>query len=247
MNIIKTKSFEISTYESWDMTSWKLAIVCPGKLDSGQYAHMESHRELLASLWYFAISIDPVWTRNSPWDISLYTMSNYIQSIHEIIDFYWKENNILIGHSMGWFVSMMVGCQNDKVQALVNIMWPYENTQRKAEELLNQERKNVWYRTSRRDNIWEQEKKEFKLPYGYIQDLVKLNADKVLSETSKPKLFIAGKKDITILPEMVKWWFDIAKDQKKYVEVDTEHDYRLSRLDIKKVEEEINAFFSGIK
>ena len=87
MKIIKTKTFELAVYEKGDPNSSKLAIVIPGRLDTKDYIHNTSLVDYLANRGYFALSFDPPGTWESPGDIELYTTTNLIKSVDELIEF----------------------------------------------------------------------------------------------------------------------------------------------------------------
>lgn len=59
MKIISTKHFQLAINTSGDFNSSKLALVLPGRLDTKDYVNFTSHLEFLASLGYFAVSLDP--------------------------------------------------------------------------------------------------------------------------------------------------------------------------------------------
>ena len=88
MHVIQTDSFEIAVYSKGDINSKKFALVLPGKLDTKDYFHMKSHVDYLAHLGFFALSFDPPGTWDSPGDIRLYTMTNYLKAIHELIAYF---------------------------------------------------------------------------------------------------------------------------------------------------------------
>lgn len=86
MNLLQLPSFTIATYMQGNPDAEKLALVLPGKLDTKDYAHMRSHVDFLAERGYLALSFDPAGTWESPGDISLYTLNNYLKTIDELIE-----------------------------------------------------------------------------------------------------------------------------------------------------------------
>ena len=109
MKTIKTKSFELVVYEKGDPNSQKLAIVIPGRLDTKDYIHNTSLVDYLASRGYFALSFDPAGTWESPGDIDLYTTTNLIKSVNELIEFFGNKPTLLAGHSRGGTIAMLAG------------------------------------------------------------------------------------------------------------------------------------------
>jgi len=57
--IQQTRSFKLAAYIQGKPTADGLAIVLPGKLDTKDYAHMQSHVDFLAERGYLALSFDP--------------------------------------------------------------------------------------------------------------------------------------------------------------------------------------------
>ena len=99
MKILKTKNFELAVYEKGDFNSPKLAIAIPGRLDTKDYIHNTSLVDYLASRGYFALSFDPPGTWESPGDMSLYTTTNLIKSVNDLIEFFGNKPTLLAGHS----------------------------------------------------------------------------------------------------------------------------------------------------
>ena len=88
MDLIKTKSFELAILAKGNRDSKKLAILIPGRLDTKNYANFISHAEYLASRGFFAVAFDPPGTWESPGGIDLYTTTNYIKAINELIEYF---------------------------------------------------------------------------------------------------------------------------------------------------------------
>jgi hypothetical protein len=62
---------------------------------------------------------------------------------------------------------------------------------------------------------------------------------------NKPKLFFAGLKDVLITPDEVKEMVDDATEPKQYLELDSEHDYRLHAEIIDEVNKKVEAFIKN--
>lgn len=65
-----------------------------------------------------------------------------------------------------------------------------------------------------------------------------------LKVCTKPKLFIAGAKDVLVLPNVVKEGFSLAAEPKMFREVDQGHDYRRDAEGINIVNKIIGEFLS---
>lgn len=109
MNLVQTKSFKLAIYSKGDKNSPRLALVLPGKLDSKDYPHMHSHVDYLAKKGYFALTFDPPGTWESPGDIKLYTMTNYIKAVNELIENFGNKPTFVMGHSFGGSIALYVG------------------------------------------------------------------------------------------------------------------------------------------
>lgn len=84
MTLIKTASFELATYTAGDPRANKVALILPGRLDTKDYVHMQSHVRHLADEGYYALSFDPPGTWESPGDLSIYTTDTYLQAVYEL-------------------------------------------------------------------------------------------------------------------------------------------------------------------
>src|SRR3989344_8435825 len=89
----------------------KLAILCPGFLDTKDYAHLVELAKSLANEGYTVVRFDPIGTWESGGDISDYTTSEYLEDIKTVIEYMLHEGNykhiLLGGHSRGAMVSII--------------------------------------------------------------------------------------------------------------------------------------------
>jgi pimeloyl-ACP methyl ester carboxylesterase len=240
--MIKTKSFEIATYEKGDPNSQKLVLLLPGKLDSKDYPHMRGHIDFLANLEFYAVTFDPPGTWESPGDISLYNITNYLKAIDELIEHFANKPTLLVGHSRGGSMAMLAGMRNSNVKAFVSIMSYVYN---KAYNDNNSEKTKEW----KEKGYWESSRdlppgggektKVFRLPYSFYLDQIKYDLTDELSKCTKPKLFVAGKQDEIVNPQLVRQEFEKAPEPKEFYELDTKHDYRFYPDKI----EELNSVF----
>lgn len=221
MNFIKTPSFEVAVYAQGDPASDRLALVLPGRLDTKDYPHMRGHVDFLSARGLYALSFDPPGTWASPGGIELYTMTNYLQAINELIEHFDNRPTILIGHSRGGSMAMLAGMRNDQVMQIVAIM---SNTApNKIGEGIIKNGIEITYRDMP-DN--PEQKKRFDLPLNFFKDAAQYDLLDDLKRCAKPKLFILGKRDTTVDPQNVRTAFKFAAEPKKLYELDSEHDYR---------------------
>lgn len=225
MNIIKTKSFELAVNTKGDENSGKLAIALPGRLDTKDYACFNSHLGYLASKGFFAVSFDPPGTWESPGGIELFTTTNYIKAVNELIEYFGDKPTILIGHSRGGTVSILAGAVNPHVIGFAPIMATYGEPSSPDPEA-----KRTGIQMSYRDlppgTSKTQEQKEFALPISYFKDGEKYEVVPALKGCTKPKLLFYGTDDEFTEPEEVKEVFEAIPEPKMLHELDTDHDYR---------------------
>lgn len=238
--IVKTESFELSTNQAGDFDSERLVLVLPGRLDTKDYPHMRSHVQLLAELGYFALSFDPPGTWQSPGEIELYTMTNYLKSITELIELYGDRPTTLIGHSRGGSMAMLGATKIDQVTGFAAIMSRSSASIRQDESKYTA---NDRVEISYRDDPFDPKKRvQFQLPMTYFEDAEQYNMREDLHACTKPKMFIYGNDDAIITPDTVIETYEYAADPKQIYSVDSEHDYRRHLEVIGEVNQKIKKF-----
>jgi len=223
--MIKTKDFEIAEYAKGDPDSRQLALILPGRLDTKDYIHMTSLVDRLANEGYYAISFDPPGSWGSPGDIGLYTTTNYLKAVGELIEHFGNRPTLLVGHSRGGTIAMIVGCSNPNVTRFVAIM-SYHGP---ALGALPDHRGEV--KRSGRDlppgATKTSEQKWFDLPYSYFEDQQQYEAIDALKACTKPKLFFYGTEDQLVSKEDVMESYNASAEPKLIHELKSEHNYRL--------------------
>ena len=240
MKIIQTKSFKLAIITAGNQDSEKLAILIPGRLDSKDYAQNPSHIKYLASKGYLAISFDPPGTWDSPGDISLYTTTNYIKSINELIEYFGNKPTLLMGHSRGGTVAMLAGPNNEFVTHMVAVNSSYGGTI--IVDVPNRGETRISYRDLPPGTTRTKQQRRFDLPYQYFEDGSKYNALEGLKNCTKPKLFFYGTKDELSPYKVVKTMYDSASKPKMIHRLNTEHDYRLNHEIIEEVNDTLGEF-----
>lgn len=243
MTMIKTKSFELAVNTEGDTASPKFAIIIPGRLDTKDYAHNTALVSHLASLGFYAISFDPPGTWGSSGNIELYTTTNYLKAIDEIIEYFGNKPTLLIGHSRGGTVAILAA-SNPHVGGIVAIMASYG-----APTPPNEEAVKSGFQISQRDlppgTFKTIEQKVFSLPISYFVDGEKYHPAQSLQKITKPKLLIFGAHDEFTSPDTVKSLFTTLPDPKMLREIHFEHDYRYHHEAIQEVNEIISDFISN--
>jgi pimeloyl-ACP methyl ester carboxylesterase len=238
--VIKTKSFELAVYAKGDERAPKLAIVIPGRLDTKDYVHMKSHVDYLASRGYYALSFDPPGSWESPGGIRLYTTSNILQVINELIELYGSRPTLLVGHSRGGSNAMLAGTTNPHVTHFVAIMshtGPTTVGLPSDENASSPTTRDLPPGTERTS-----ERVPFDLPYSYFADQLQYDSLPALKECAKPKLFFYGTKDVLVSKENVESAYAASAGPKMIHPLETEHDYRLSPAHINEVNTVIGSF-----
>jgi len=244
MKIVKTKSFELAVYEKGDLNSPKFAIVIPGRLDSKDYAHNTSLVDFLASRGYHALSFDPPGTWESPGDIELYTTTNCLQAVNELIELFGNKPTVLLGHSRGGTIAMLAGTKNPHVTHIVPI-FSYYGAPSDPEEERVENGKVTSYRDLPPGTEKTKQQKMFALPLNYFKDGAQYDALPGLRTCTKPKLFFYGRQDVMNDPEDVKKSFQESAEPKFIYGVDSEHDYRLNPEIISEINTIIGQFLDG--
>lgn len=224
MNIIKTKNFELAINTAGDPNSEKVALVLPGRLDTKDYANNLSHIEYLAKHGYYALSLDPPGTWNSPGGIELFTTTNYVKAVNELIEFLGNKLTLLFGHSRGGTVAMLVGTVNPHVTHIITNMSYYGAPSAPTDEC-----RLKGYQVSLRDMPPGTEKggpqKRFELPLNYFEEGMQYNVTEAIKVCRKPKLFFYGVNDLEMNPEDVKEMYKFASEPKFIHELNSEHRY----------------------
>lgn len=223
-SMLKTPSFKLGIYENGSKDSGKLALVLPGRLDTKDYPHMVSHVDFLASKGYRALSFDPPGTWDSPGGIELYTMTNYLQAMKEVIETLGNKPTLLVGHSRGGSMAMLGGTTITQVTHFVAVMSRPSSSIPSDEEEYMAKGINFSYRDTPPNNSKNQ--KRFDLPFSYFEDAAQYNMSEDLRTCMKPKLFFYGTHDVLVTPESVKETYGNAAGPKLLHKLNSEHDYR---------------------
>lgn len=242
MHLIKTRNFELAVYSKGDQQSPKLALVLPGKLDTKDYPHMRGHVDYLATQGYFALSFDPPGSWESPGDISLYTMANYLTAINDLVEYFGNRPTFVMGHSRGGSMAILAGTQNPHIASFAAVMSFYSFDPGMHGGYPDQAWQTRGYRVSVRDLPNNQGTRKFQLPYSFLEEQVTYDLSEHLKTSRKPKMFVVGEKDTIVKPEFVRQAFEIAAEPKFLYTLDSGHDYRTQPPLIERVNEFVGDF-----
>jgi pimeloyl-ACP methyl ester carboxylesterase len=242
MNLLKTPSFDLAVYAQGGPSSDKLALVLPGRLDTKDYAHMRSHVDFLASLGFYALSFDPPGTWESPGNISLYTTTNILKAVDEVIAVLGNKPTFLVGHSRGGSNAMLAGTKNPYVTRIAAIMSPAGPT------TVELPKDGATVSLSERDlppgTERTAKKHAFALPISYFEDQAQYTAVEALGTCNKPKLFCYGTEYPLVSRANVMQVYEAAAEPKMLHELHSGHDYRLQPEIIAEVNETIRQFLA---
>ncbi|HEY4160533.1 MAG TPA: alpha/beta hydrolase [Candidatus Saccharimonadales bacterium] len=224
--LLTTPNFRLAAYIKGDPNSARLAIVLPGRLDTKGYVHMHSLVDLLSDAGYLALSFDYPGTWESPGDISLYTTTNNLKAINEVIAHFGGRPTLLVGHSNGGKLATLASTTNPAVTHFIAIMSGTDG-HTKVDAPKPGEDVVVSLRDLPPGTTRTEAKKEFLLPRTYFDDMAHYSATRDLKSCTKPKLFFYGTQDVLVSPESVKSAYGLSAGPKELHELNSEHDYRL--------------------
>lgn len=225
MHLVQLHLWKIATYIDWDINAQQLLLCLPWFLDSGNYAHMQAHRAHFADRGYLCVSFDPPGTFASPWDISLYTVTNYLHAIHELIAHFWNRPTIVLGHSLWGTMALLASFDNDAITQTISIMSPYDLKTR-FEKFVWSSRQQTGQRTGERDRPNSEKIRNYNIWYQFAEDACQYSMREQLSTSTKPKLFISWTQDKVSTSEAMKTWYALAWAPKSFHTISSEHNYR---------------------
>ena len=218
----------------------RLAVLCPGYVDSKDYKHLVSLAELLSKEGYTVVRFEPTWTWESEGDISDYTVTQYLEDIKNVIEYMLDQSNyrhiLLGGHSNGGQVSILYAARDQRVSIVLGIMPSGPVTGQRREKW---EKAGIGINQRDLPNNIE-EKKEFHVPFSYVLDRDQYNVVGDAKKVRCPIILIAGELDDLASPEDVKEIFDNSNEPKRFFVIKgIEHDYRRNNNEIPIVNKKI--------
>jgi uncharacterized protein len=240
--IIRSSKGDIAAVIHYPETkTGKLAILCPGFLDTKDYAHLIILSAKLSERGYTVVRFDPTGTWGSEGDIADYTATQYLTDVKNILEHMISAGNytniLLGGHSMGGFIAMMYASQDPRISTVLGLMSPYSLNRPCNMELI-EKWKNRGYRRSRREIPGETEPKEFYVPYSHAIDRFKYNVLDNIRQFCGLLILVAGELDNRISPENIIQLYDKANEPKKLIRLKgIGHNYRHNSDEIEIVNE----------
>jgi pimeloyl-ACP methyl ester carboxylesterase len=211
--------------------SGKLAVICPGYLDSKDYRHMVTLAKMLSERGYVTVRFDPIGTWESSGEIADYNATQYLEDIKTVINQLSREHafeHILLGgHSRGGRMSILYAARDPRISLVLGIM-PSTGF------FDHEEWKQAGVKISKRDLPENKnEQKEFRVPFSHVLDLEKYDALGDAAKIKVPVILIAGELDDIVLPEEVVELADKIHGIKKLAIIPRiGHDYRRNEEEI---------------
>lgn len=215
----------------------KLAILCPGYLDTKGYMHLIALADDLAGKGYTAVRFDPTGTWESEGDISEYLTSQYLKDIESILEHMLAEGAytyvLLGGHSRGGQVSILYAARDPRISEVLGIMPSHAPVEGKRRE--DWEKAGV--SNSSRDIPGNtEERKPFSVPFQHVLDRDQFDALGDIQKIIVPIVLVFAEFDVSVPPEHVQELFAHANEPKTLIFLEgMDHEYRHNPEEIKKV------------
>lgn len=217
----------------------KLALLLPGYLDSPDYLHMIIFEKRLKELGYTTERLDPcnLWKTG---DVNNYSITNYIKQTSDRIKYYKNQNPkeiVLIGHSLGGFVSIIAGSRNSEVTKIIALCPPPNRIKSKAD----------WngkkFRHSKRDLPDNpMQFRSFDVPYSFAEDGLQYSAVNEVKNIYKSLMIFIALDDDVISPELTEKIVKNAKNPYVVRQPNMGHNFRKSEKECNLVMAEIEKF-----
>lgn len=242
MTLITTRSYELAVSERGDPNAAMHALVLPGRLESKDYTHIQSHVDALAALGFHAIAFDPPGSWESPGSIEAYTVTNYIQAVNELIEYYGNKPTVLVGHSLGGSIAALAAVGNPHVTGYVGMMSLVSGPKVTEDLEWKADGKITFYRDLPSGDHHTSEQKRYDLPYSFFEDALLHSTQSALQTCHKPKLFIIGKRDTQNASSYPPDQYALIAEPKTLIAIDSSHSYRYSPATIDYVNSLIKNF-----
>jgi len=241
VEIINTKSFKLATISRGNKNANKIVVALPGRLDTKDYVNFASHLEFLAGKGFYAVAFGPPGTWESPGGIELFTTTNYIKAVNEVIEHFGNKPTLLLGHSRGGAIATLAGSNNPSVIGIVTINESLGvPSPPRPKEI--QGNKYIDFRDMPPGIEKTKAQKKFEVPLTYFEDGGKYNDAEVLKTCLKPKLLFYSNKDEFNSPKDVLEIYKSVPELKMIYELNSNHDYRYYPEIVKEVNEIMGKF-----
>lgn len=211
-----------------EVKTTRLAILCPGYLDSKDYQHLVSLAEMLCQQGYTAVRFDPTGTWASAGEIADYTHTQYLNDIKAVLEYMLQQAHydyvLLGGHSRGGQMALLYAARDPRISLVLGIMpssGPITGQRRREWEATGFELKQK----ERPDQPGR--RREFRVPFSNCRDRDQYDVVADVKKINAPIILITGERDEQVLPADVKEIYDNANEPKKFIVIPgIGHDYR---------------------
>jgi pimeloyl-ACP methyl ester carboxylesterase len=193
--------YPLDAWQYGDEEATKLAILMPGFLDSKDYPHLPKLAQALDKEGYLAIGFDVlgIWKSKAP--IELYSMSNWLEEVEDVIHFAKEKYShikkvIVAGHSMGGAISLLYPTRHSEISAAISIMGgpPFVRVKTLEERMVKWKASKV--KVSERDDPdGSKNVVRIEVPFTFVEDSLQYDIRKVADQVKCPVIIIAGGKD----------------------------------------------------
>jgi alpha-beta hydrolase superfamily lysophospholipase len=241
MRIPSTKGELSASVHHPESENDRLAVLCPGFLDSKDYRHLVILADRLCEEGFTVVRFDPIGVWESLGDISEYTMTQYLEDIRSVLEYMLHPGTyrqvLLGGHSRGGQMSILYAARDARITHVLGIMPSYGP--------IDGDRREEWERTgvcvSGRDVPGDENGKiEYRVPFGHVLDRDRYDVIEDLKKVHVPVLLFSGGQDDIVPSRIVEDIYDAANEPKCYVEIpEARHDYRFDESVIRAVNDVI--------
>lgn len=235
MSLLRTRSFELDHFARGNPDSDWLVLILAGRGDSKDYLHINALGELFADLGCLAVGLDAPGLWGSKGNGVPYTLTNYKQAADETLDLYPKQRKFIVGHSRGGNLAMMLAASRTDIDGFAAIM---SNTDGSKPSAPGATEETVWRRDPHTDELVP-----IYFTPAFFRDALQFNAKSSLQIYDKPKLFIYGRDDDVVSPQVVIDAHAIAAKPKEIEAVDAPHDYHTEPEAVARVNDIVRDFF----
>lgn len=234
----------LSAVVHWpERVSSQLAILCPGHVDSKDYAHLVHLANSLTKEGYTVVRFDFLGTWESDGAIDDYSIQQQLSDIKTVLEFMLQKESfahvLLGGHSRGGTVSILYAAVDPRVSAVLAIMSPFALFRTVTSENLAKW-KEKGFKISKRDVPNSSKMREFRLPYSNMEEANRFNVLDYVGKLHVPVFLVTGERDDVVLPEEVKRIYETANEPKHFLSIKgIDHDYRHNDAEIEMVDKEI--------
>ncbi len=219
----------------------KLALLLPGFLDSPDYLHMITFEKRLKALGYTVERLDPcgLWKTGN---INNYSITNYLKQVKERVESYKNHNPeeiLLIGHSMGGFVSIIAGNRIKEVTKIVSLCPPPDR-----EKSADKWKGGRFVRSERDLPDNPQKFRVFDIPYSFAEDGFQYSAMEEVKNIHKALMVFIALDDAIVPPERTEKLVENANNPHVVRQKNMGHDFRQSQEECNIVMKHIEKFIN---